>query len=508
MSCNKFVTSTLVALLLGTSSVSYIAHAQEPELYFYPKSKWVVERINSKQEPNGICSISNKLNNGYMLELSGSKQGISNINIDFRQNVFQKNFKYEIQYIIPGISRAIIPSRATRENLIASDLSEKRDFAKNLASAGVLDVQIRDNSFRIYLTGLKASMSQFDDCVSPIKLLANKDKKSPPASGNALMEDIMETAPELETETEPKLTKIKEDLAPPPPIPVEVVTADPVISEDSVAEEGVATDPRKLRPKPSNRPRYTEMIAEKLKQESEQYKPTKSLDPIVKPEDNIHEKVDRIDETRAVPALLDKPVKTSAIIEAPNETTINNVRSPKAVYHITKNKEPIVVDLTKDAVNVADIEPAAGQIQSSIINDDFIAMRNKISEMEKELISVREKNKILDEELKIALQDSEKERISVSSDNWNLERATMKFNEAERQIMRLGRQLQTQRAVCEQEKANLENMLFDPKLTDQNQLAKLALLEKELDDTKSELYRQKRQYEERIRLLEQQLESP
>ncbi len=502
MSHNKFVASALIALLLGTSAPYGIAQAGEPELYFYPKSKWVVSRINSDQEPHGICTISNQLNNGYILELSGSEQGISNINIDFRQNAFQQNLKYEVQYKIPGISRAIIPSRASKQNLIVSDLSGKQGFAKKLASAGVLDVQIRDNNFRIYLTGLKASMPQFEDCVSPMEFMA-QDETSAPTSKNALIEDTMEIIPE------PELASLESNLAPPPPMPVENVSVEPIVNEESVAEENVVSDPRKLRPKPSNRPRYTELMAEKLKQENEQYKPENK--PISSEKTNTNgskeKNVDATNESRVIPEPPSKPVKTSAL-ETPSEPKVTNIKSPEPVYHVTRNEETVVIDLTKEAEMLSNVEPAAGQMQSSMINEDFIAMRNKISEMEKELISLRENNKMLDEELKIALQDAEKERMSVSSDNWNLERATMKFNEAERQIMRLGRQLQTQRAVCEKEKADLENMLFDPKLTDQNQLAKLSMLERELEESKSELYRQKRQYEERIRLLEQQLKAP
>ena len=115
---------------------------------------------------------------------------------------------------------------------------------------------------------------------------------------------------------------------------------------------------------------------------------------------------------------------------------------------------------------------------------------------------------LLDTELKTSLKDSEDERLSVSSDNWNLERATMRYNEAERQIKRLGRQLQAARQQCTSEKQELETMLFDPKVTEQSQLAKLSAMEQELASAQSELQGIQRKYEERIRLLEAQLETP
>ena len=67
-------------------------------------------------------------------------------------------------------------------------------------------------------------------------------------------------------------------------------------------------------------------------------------------------------------------------------------------------------------------------------------------ELKKQIETLTKKNTMLDNELKTALRDTKQEKISVSSENWNLERATIKFNESERQILRLGRQLQTQKA--------------------------------------------------------------
>ena len=310
-------------------------------------------------------------------------------------------------------------------------------------------------------------MPQFDDCVAPAEILAQDDTIAP--------------IPTFIKEPQPT----SDALAPPPPITAAANSA-PDISVAPVS------DPAKLRPKPSERPRYTELLAEKLKQENKNYQPESEAAAEVQPQSAAH-----------IPAV--KPAQKPELVHT-------SVRTPKAKYNITRNEEPIVYDLTKSDNNnaaarvVSNVEPASGQV--SVIRDDFVDMRNKISSLESELIALREKNSMLDEELKMSLQDSEQEKLSVSSDNWNLERATMKYNESERQIMRLGRQLQTQRAVCQKEKSELETMLFDPKLTNQGQLTKLSSMEADLDKTKSELYRQQRQYEERIQLLEQQLKTP
>lgn len=506
MSYKKFVASLLVGFLSSTS----IANAAEPELYFYPKNKWTVsERTTTEDKP--VCSVSNQLNNGYVLEMTGTADGINNINLDFRQSAFQKNLKYEVQYSIPGISRAIVASKATKDSLIESDLSGKEEFAKGLASAGVLDVQIRDNNFRVYLTGLKASMPKFDDCVSPPEVLAEAQTATEAEPQGHIQEamidmPIMESRIAEEAEIE-KVTPFEptshDDVAALPP-PVVAPTADAVAAAQDIAP----VNAENLRPKAKKKPRYTEILAERLKEENKNYQPEETIVPKSKPSATEQKMVESIDESRATPVPTAKPVaKTSSV------TRENVANSPKPVYNVTRNAEPIVADFTdhptsSSAQSASRINPASGQAKNDVINSDFIDMRNKISSMENELIALREKNKMLDEELKISLQEGEKEKLSVSSDNWNLERATMKYNESERQIQRLGRQLQTARAVCEKEKTELESMLFDPKLTDQSQLAKLASLEAELDEAKADLYRQQRQYEERVKILEQQLKGP
>jgi chromosome segregation ATPase len=156
----------------------------------------------------------------------------------------------------------------------------------------------------------------------------------------------------------------------------------------------------------------------------------------------------------------------------------------------------------------SDVDPVAADSSSSsssLSGGDFLDMRQKIVDLEGRVSSLTKEKDLLDEELKSVLNDSADERLSVSSDNWNLERATMRFNEAERQIARLGRELQTQKAQCNTEKQKLEGMLFDPEVTNQQQLSRLSELEGQLEEIKSKSAVQQRTYEERIRILEGQL---
>jgi hypothetical protein len=500
MSYTKFVTSVLfICCLTGFYLVSNNVRASEPELYFYPEQKWSVARVNPSDNTLPICSISNQLNNGYVVEMSGDAKGFSTLNIDFRQNAFQIGLKYEVQLLVPGISRIVVPAKATTKTTITSDLTEHLAFANEMRNSGVMDIQIRENEFRLYLTGLKSKMPAYNECTgntnsADIALNNNNDNSNITVATPMPSENLLNSAPLNASEeyVPPQPQSVAGVAPPPPPVPT-------IIENDNILAMDAAS---KARPIANEEPRYIDVLAEKLKRDSSNYQPAERVN-----------KNDAVGSTAA-----SAPSNSSSVVSAEpiktSHVTTENFKSPKFVRNVTRDVVPSVIDLTSsnnsssDALASADIEPASGVTSAQAANLDgagFVDMRNKISSLEKEIKLLNDKNLMLDEELKIALKDSEDERISVSSDNWNLERATMRYNEAERQIQRISRQLQTQRAQCELEKTDLENMLFDPKLTSQQQLTKFSSMEAELDRTKSDMFRQQRQYEEKIKILEQQL---
>lgn len=75
---------------------------------------------------------------------------------------------------------------------------------------------------------------------------------------------------------------------------------------------------------------------------------------------------------------------------------------------------------------------------------------------------------------------------SIAGNNWDLEQATRRFNEAEREIRRLGAQIEQQRSQCAAEKKEIEYQLFDPAIASQEQIAKLTELEQELAQAKAQ----------------------
>ncbi len=443
-------TTALSACFLGSLLISGIADAKDPEHYFYPKSKWVVERVDSTNDRDlHSCTISNTLNNGYGVQIAGTANGFTNINLDLKQNVFESGKRYEVVYQVPGVKKELLATRAFQKNLLVSDLRGQTEFVQAMRESGVLDINIRGNEFRVYMTGFDAKMQGFTQCVG----------------GDIGVAQAPEAAPEIET--------------------AEVVKT---VKEAEVTQvSAVATDPKKA--KPEQRLRFTEQIEEEIKQGNSQYKPDDQSSVLDKEPQSIQASKELAEETKPVAQMQAKAEEQKPFVKT---STVKHTAS---------------VDFTKPdtAVDIQAIEPASGSSRVGAIDDDYKALQNNLLKLKNEVKSLRKQNIALEEDLKASLEDGREERVSVATDNWNLERATMRFEEAERQALRVGRQLRTEQARCDMEKRDLETMLFDPQLTKQSQLAKLSSLEAELDKSQEELFMQRRRYEERIKLLEGQL---
>lgn len=171
--------------------------------------------------------------------------------------------------------------------------------------------------------------------------------------------------------------------------------------------------------------------------------------------------------------------------DAPPATKkVEKIKSPEIVVH--KDTQKMQADFT----GLDRVEPASEQP----FNEPFSRradpdMLRKISELEQKVNTLEKENVALNDELKSSVDGAKQEQASIATDNWNLERATMKFNEAERQIKRLGEQVARERALCSGEKQDLESQLFDPRITDQRQLARLAELEQKLAEAERQLAR-------------------
>lgn len=437
-----FILSVLSAGLLFSSPG---AQAAAPNLYFHPAKDWRVQKASTIAGESPVCVVANELNNGFILNLTGTAEGLHSMSIDFRQPAFTGKTAYDVRISVPGALESNLRAVAVNRELLDIDFTTNQPLFEAIKKENVFDLALQENNFRFYLTGLTEAFEQYQNCV---------DLTAPEEEQPILREAA---APEADTLEMPAFFDIETARAPAPVqeiIPEDSLESAPLIqaAKQPAAEDSVAH----LLEAPEKKGKTERSIARNFQ------KPA----AIVKTEKYVAQ----ADFSHAPAADL-KPgpfsvPATHGMIESPAEA------------------------LAEDMANLA---PAAGAA---------INAGNHQAQLENKLRILQIQNASLKKELEETQRKTEKERISISSDNWNLEQATLRYNESERQNQRLGRQLQKERASWAQERAELEAMLFDPQLTSQKQLAHLARLENRVAQAEQALKQQREAYEAKLQFLQ------
>ncbi len=129
---------------------------------------------------------------------------------------------------------------------------------------------------------------------------------------------------------------------------------------------------------------------------------------------------------------------------------------------------------------------AAAKTAANVSADGSISI-SQLRSVEAQLQSVEKERDTLRSQIDKMGNSKEDNLLKLSGSDWNLEQATRRYNEAEREIRRLGSQLEQARTQCTTEKKEIEYMLFDPAIATQQQISKLMTLETEVNASKDAL---------------------
>lgn len=149
----------------------------------------------------------------------------------------------------------------------------------------------------------------------------------------------------------------------------------------------------------------------------------------------------------------------------------------------------------------AQLEDSLRQSQTRIaetaINTESKSLK-KIVELQTKLDAAQKDNAALAKQLESLKLRQEDTAVAAVAGDWDLEQATKRFNEAEREIRRLGLQLEQERTSCNREKAQIEQMLFDPAVADQKQIQRLSQLQTELETAQKKIADQQKIVQEQV----------
>lgn len=519
---------------LAVSTTGGGALAAEPEISFYPVQAWTSGSTPGVTAAGGAaqCFVQSEFNNHYIVRFDGSGNWVESLNIDFRQNVFETGKSYDVSLSVPGVENKTLSAEAARQSALSIRLKGQKDFYKALSQSPVLDIKIEENHFRFYLTGFAAAAKNFERC------MAGGPFNAEPAAKAATPQTVdagtgITPTPEAELfrmnesiayeQAEAQNVPITEILPEQPGVPEleeqDMTALSPVNGKIDSAEMAVPPPAAER----SSHKRLSEKLAEEIANNPDiiavDERPSSSRKMLAMPPAGENESllpaptdiqatpVEKDEKVAALDTLspIDKEMDADQA-DMPELTNAQPFEDVKAVPPV-KSAEPVRYKTPEMKIN-REVAKAELDLTSETLDRVEPAgvvpggYGETISRLEGEVQMLKTENAALNDELESALKEAEHERLSISSENWNLEQATMQFNEAERQIKRLGQQIQKERAQCDVEKKELEAMLFDPRVTDEAQLGRLAALEQQLKEVREDKELQRLRYEEQIRLLE------
>ncbi len=132
------------------------------------------------------------------------------------------------------------------------------------------------------------------------------------------------------------------------------------------------------------------------------------------------------------------------------------------------------------------LRDAQTRITETAVSTEGKASR-KITELEMKLEAAQKDNLKIARELEDERTKQEDGKLSLVSGDATMEQAVKRSNEAEREIRRLGQQVEKEKQQCSIQKAEIEQMLFDPAVTEEKQLEKLRSLEAQLEQANTKI---------------------
>jgi|GEM_PF-7013065 len=170
-----------------------------------------------------------------------------------------------------------------------------------------------------------------------------------------------------------------------------------------------------------------------------------------------------------------KTFETQSLAQAPEPVNVSPLDVAKADRIAT-----LEADIEKLRAENAEMSLARANLGNTEVIEENYDLLAKLRRVQSELDHVTQEKQGLRDQV-IALQnEKDVTLVNISGDDWDLEQATRRFNEAERQLTGLGRKLDEAQRQCTLEKRSLEYKLFDPAHAGPARTAKLVDLENKL----------------------------
>lgn len=455
-----------VRLFAVTALLAFSAPAMAqvtPDYTFYPDGPW---QSSASLENDKPCTLKVTFNNGYELVMRRTNQTTGTLAINFQQDIFTAGENYPLNVSIPGILNSQIPFKANSSRILLAGFDQiAPDFYQDLRRSATLDIGMDDQLFRFTLTGISVNDSEFRNC--------KPDLGEP---------DQVITLDSIKDELDQDTAVVTKSYEPKPDVSINSK------SFGSLKEGQIL--PRIM---DENAP-SAQKFEQKAKEEETQFLKT---DTVIKDDERPALAESGVDPVQLLKS--DVPVQIEAVEGVEPDVQMEK-KEPQAGAPITQEMTAMASVVVENEDESEPVKIAAAKIADTA--PEIPAMDTaEIEKLEAMITRLKAENAKLETQLEESLTQKEDKKINISSDNWDLEKATRLYQESELQNERLGTQLNELRQECKKDVAELETMLLNPSLVGNKGTSYIAEIETELEETRKAMETQKDLYERQIEIL-------
>lgn len=461
--------------LLSCSALVYPSLVQAETVS--AKTSWAIGRVASMSQ-GSYCTMAQKYSDDTVLTLARNTSEEYSLAIDFKDNKFKSLDKQDVTLSPQGGSPQKFSIKPKSERTVVINLGKDGQMIDKIANAENLSVDMGGKKIQFAMNEFKAGQAELQACMSGLKSASANINKLTEENLARRQVAVIRT-PEIET-SQPTA----EGLLAAMPMPSADIT--PAVSPQKEAEfiqVKEAVKPAEIQPPKDNQDilslkeenaQLTRAISEQ-RQSFENQKSSKEMGAL----NELREKLNMAQsENESLKSELDKQ-KT---IAGKTENLANqSQRSSQELEALKAENETL-----KNQLKIASTsKPAPASV--AVADDEVIKVRNELRQVSGQLDVLKAENLALKDQIVTLQKGTESTQLKAAGGNWDIEQSTRRYQESQREIVRLGALLQAKDAKCTQEKKDIEYMLFDPAIADKAQIAMLNSLEDKVKEKEEKL---------------------
>ncbi|MBL8639792.1 MAG: hypothetical protein JNK24_05500 [Alphaproteobacteria bacterium] len=412
---------------------------------------WSVNRVASLSV-GSYCTIAQKFDNNSVLTLARNVKGEYSLAVDFSSPMLKDGTSQTLKLQAGTAKAESFQITPKSQQIAVLPLGKDSQFIKNLQNSSSLKISVADHAVGYQLKKFKEGHDNLVNCVTALGDIA----KPPENKGNQSV--IGSAKPDSKAE-QAAIDPVKNDAKSPDRIAAQEVSVEGLLAAKPTPSE------QSLR---SSQSEQSQALASASKVTKEKLA---AIEPAA------HESMPAQSAKKA-------EILSSSTTGAPTSSGLSSEKI-KSLESQNEDLRSKLSELQATQVKMQDADQGKykGQIR------DLTAQIERLQSEKKDLQAGFEKLQ----------KDNEAKQLKQVGGNWDLEQATKRYQESQREIRRLGARIEEEQLKCEAEKKQVESMLFDPEITQTSQISKLNSLKDQLQEKEtkiSELQKQIAQFDQ------------